>query len=1672
MSDLNTEIKITASADGVETGVARAKRSLAGLKEEATRSGAEAGRGMTPLGDGAEAAARKVDSATRNMQASLQRQIAALEAGGTATRQYQESLAKLRGVDANALKPLLDQLDAAKAKADRAGQGLNGLGAASSFLQGQLAALAGSLTLGSMAAFVLQINNGIDALNDIKDATGSTIENISALEDIGKRTGASLDLVGGVLIKFNDVLSKAGPKSDIALQLQAIGLSAEELKRIDPAEALLKTAQALSQYADDGNKARLIQDLFGKSVKDAAPFLADLAEKGQLVAKVTAEQADEAGRFNKQLFEMQANIQEASRRLAGPLVSAINEVAKAFREGSASGKGFFEIASDRYWSNVRGFYNGEGVMSGSRPVRNPREATGTIRVEAGAAATEPPKPSIVLGPTAAEIAEQERRERERQSKAEAAARAAAALREREFKEQQKFFADLAGLSGDYYDKLAQAQKERAAGNITEAQYIEYVEQLIQKQPFATALTRDNAAVIKAQAAAAIEAAKASAAYYGAIGQDLARLEEQNQRLREEGEQIGLSAQGLLALTLARQDHAIAIEAERLALLQANEGSAGEILLQERRIALLKEQRALTAANGQRQIATEAAKEAATAWQRASDDIERSLTDALMRGFESGKGFAEVLRDTVANMFKTLVLRPIVSAVVSPVAGAITGSLGLPGAANAASSVSSGYNMLSNAGSFIGTSVFGGAGAYASGLGLSSAAAGSQAAMLAAQTGSFGAAGLAATAQAAGTAGTAAASAASAASSIAAAAPWLLGGLAVAALIKSLDDSGTYHTGGLGSYSAAGGSAVGDAVKGQGLGFDLASRDYTASSQQAAVAMAKTIAGLLDQTASTFGQQAGYFAATAFADDTSKDGAWGALMVKLGDQIAIDWKNGTDRWPGREFANGEAGAKEYAAAVAKDVRDYLITQTPDWADAALNALGESPTLDALSATVGQINQVQTALTTMGDASKAFATVGEDVASRLVSALGGAQAAAASMASYYGNFYSDTERQSITRQQFSTAAATIGITDLPTTRAAYRQLVDSTLVAGQTEVAAKLIQYSDVFASFTENVATSTASLQQSSAAVVDNSQLKSLQAEERNLRIQEAQAYGNTAEEIRLLTEGMTDFEAELFLSNRSLAENIAAQQRVNSLRDEATNLQADLLRARGDEAGALALLTQNMGEAERAQYLRNEALRDEIAAVEVAKEAARQLTADMQALASAADSAAPKLLSGNALAAFQNDRIAEQLNAALGSSLTGVNLAALGIDDIKSAVLAFVQSGAAPAAKTALLQLAGSLIDLKQSAIDAQRATALQVADTAFAGVERAIASQRKLAETSRTAAEKLKTEVQGIFDTLQSSVDELFGSVDSTRALQATQAQQYISAALAAARATGAMPDGKELTRAITAARGGLDTDQFRTQAEADFARLVLANELRDLQAISGDQLTEAERQVQAAEDMLTYLDSTYETAKQQLDELKGVNVGVNITLPAALAAFAQAIGQARPLSQTITSSTGGTYSMATGIGKTADGQVWDVATVKSAAVDLASAQGAAAVYDAIRTSGYTLAQAEKIFGSPAGSLEEEARKLGLPVFHNGTDYVERTGYALLQQGEAVVPAAYNPAATPGFTGGNTERLERLVEGLTAEVQRLQAIVNDGNTHQRRTADTLENVTEGGANMRTVAAT
>lgn len=204
--------------------------------------------------------------------------------------------------------------------------------------------LAGAFTVAAVGAWINRTVEGVDALNDLKDATGASIENLSALEDVAARTGTSLDTAGSAVVKLNQALNTASdPKSGAAQAIKAIGMSVEELKRLDPVQALQAIGVALAGFEDDGNKGRIILELLGRSAKDLAPLLKDLAEAGKLQATVTTEQAEEAEKLRKEWFALEKDAVNLSRTLAGPLVSSINATIALFREGRKEGKGFFDI---------------------------------------------------------------------------------------------------------------------------------------------------------------------------------------------------------------------------------------------------------------------------------------------------------------------------------------------------------------------------------------------------------------------------------------------------------------------------------------------------------------------------------------------------------------------------------------------------------------------------------------------------------------------------------------------------------------------------------------------------------------------------------------------------------------------------------------------------------------------------------------------------------------------------------------------------------------------------------------------------------------------------------------------------------------------------------------------------------------------------------------------------------------------------------------------------------------------------------------------------------------------------------------------------------------------------------------------------------------------------------
>jgi hypothetical protein len=136
------------------------------------------------------------------------------------------------------------------------------------------------------------------------------------------------------------------------------------------------------------------------------------------------------------------------------------------------------------------------------------------------------------------------------------------------------------------------------------------------------------------------------------------------------------------LQMTNKEREIAIRLRKLEAEGIKEGSAAYKEFEERLRAAITARDAVQEGINQQQRYLEE-------WKRTADEINRTLTDALMRAFESGKGFGKAFKDTLVNMFQTMILRPI----LAPIVGGVAGAFGTPAIAGAAGAASMGTGFL-------------------------------------------------------------------------------------------------------------------------------------------------------------------------------------------------------------------------------------------------------------------------------------------------------------------------------------------------------------------------------------------------------------------------------------------------------------------------------------------------------------------------------------------------------------------------------------------------------------------------------------------------------------------------------------------------------------------------------------------------------------------------------------------------------------------------------------------------------------------------------------------------------------------------------------------------------------------------------------------------------------------
>jgi len=207
----------------------------------------------------------------------------------------------------------------------------------------------GSLGVGAglgVSAIVSQMDKAISSMAELKDMsekTGARVQALSALGATAKQAGMEMSTVETGLVRMAKAMSGADDEAKGAGQaLSALGLSAKDLRQMDTADALKTVADKLSEYRDGAGKTALAMDLFGKSGAQLLPFLKELAERQDMVGKVTDEAAYAADHYEKAVQRLTAGTSTFYRTLAMDALPTLNTFVDRMNDGTKIAGGFWK----------------------------------------------------------------------------------------------------------------------------------------------------------------------------------------------------------------------------------------------------------------------------------------------------------------------------------------------------------------------------------------------------------------------------------------------------------------------------------------------------------------------------------------------------------------------------------------------------------------------------------------------------------------------------------------------------------------------------------------------------------------------------------------------------------------------------------------------------------------------------------------------------------------------------------------------------------------------------------------------------------------------------------------------------------------------------------------------------------------------------------------------------------------------------------------------------------------------------------------------------------------------------------------------------------------------------------------------------------------------------------
>lgn len=256
---------------------------------------------------------------------------------------------------------------------------------AASIAKGALAAVGMGLSIESFASMIKGSIDAMNAMHELALKTGQTVEALSSLQPVARRSGTDMEQLATGLQKLSKNMLEAAEtgKGKASAAFQALGVELVDTsgKLRDNVSVMQEVAEKLDAMENKTQAVALAQLIFGKAGAQLLPFLHELSAAGELHARITTQQAEAAHHFHSQLTELTNRSEALKFTMATGLLPALSQIVGAFTD--LAGKGtdatsFFQTVG------VLLKWVAEGAMSFWLALKDMGDSLGAMAAQAAA----------------------------------------------------------------------------------------------------------------------------------------------------------------------------------------------------------------------------------------------------------------------------------------------------------------------------------------------------------------------------------------------------------------------------------------------------------------------------------------------------------------------------------------------------------------------------------------------------------------------------------------------------------------------------------------------------------------------------------------------------------------------------------------------------------------------------------------------------------------------------------------------------------------------------------------------------------------------------------------------------------------------------------------------------------------------------------------------------------------------------------------------------------------------------------------------------------------------------------------------------------------------------------------------------------------------------------------